>query len=97
MICDETSHGILTWALGLLTATHADRRMAGSPYLIRTNGVTSNSWWALFGSDEARIISVHRHFEVSRGIQRNGLVNNPEVAGSNPVPATRQNGPQRTL
>ena len=26
---DYTSHGILTSALGLLTATHADRRMAG--------------------------------------------------------------------
>ena len=30
MSADETSHGILTSALGLLTATHADRRMAGA-------------------------------------------------------------------
>ena len=29
MSVDDTSHGILTSALGLLTATHADGRMAG--------------------------------------------------------------------
>ena len=29
MSADDTSHEILTSALGLLTATHADRRMAG--------------------------------------------------------------------
>jgi hypothetical protein len=29
MSVDDTSHGILTSALGLLTATHADSRMAG--------------------------------------------------------------------
>ena len=29
MSADDTSHEILTAALGLLTATHADRRMAG--------------------------------------------------------------------
>jgi len=29
MSADDTSHEILTAALGLLTATHADSRMAG--------------------------------------------------------------------
>jgi hypothetical protein len=30
MSADDTSHAILTSALGLLTATHADSRMAGA-------------------------------------------------------------------
>jgi hypothetical protein len=30
MSADDTSHEILTSALGLLTATHADQRMAGA-------------------------------------------------------------------
>jgi hypothetical protein len=37
-------------------------------------------------------------YETDRtGGDRDRLAHNPEVAGSNPVPATRQNGPRRTL
>jgi hypothetical protein len=36
---DDTPHEILTSALGLLTATHADSRMAGPVTMVYLDGV----------------------------------------------------------
>ena len=42
MSADDTSHEILTSALGLLTATHADGRMAGPVTLDYLSGVPTD-------------------------------------------------------
>jgi len=42
MGADYTSHEILTSALGLLTATHADRRMAGAVTMDYLSGVPTD-------------------------------------------------------
>ena len=42
MSADDTSHAILTPALGLLTATHADSRMAGPVTLDYLAGVPTD-------------------------------------------------------
>ena len=42
MSADDTSHEILTSALGLLTATHADRRMAGAVTMDYLSGVPTD-------------------------------------------------------
>ena len=42
MSADDTSHAILTSALGLLTATHADSRMAGPLTLDYLAGVPTD-------------------------------------------------------
>ena len=42
MSADDTSHEILTSALGLLTATHADSRMAGPLTLDYLSGVPAD-------------------------------------------------------
>ena len=42
MTADDTSHEILTSALGLLTATHADHRMAGPLTLDYLAGVPTD-------------------------------------------------------
>ena len=42
MSADDTSHEILTAALGLLTATHADHRMAGPGTLEYLSGVATD-------------------------------------------------------
>ena len=42
MNADDTSHKILTSALGLLTATHADSRMAGPVTLDYLSGVPTD-------------------------------------------------------
>ena len=42
MSADDTSHEILTSALGLLTATHADRRMAGPVTMDYLSGIATD-------------------------------------------------------
>jgi len=42
MSADDTSHEILTAALGLLTATHADSRMAGPTTTDYLSGVSTD-------------------------------------------------------
>ncbi len=42
MSADDTSHAILTSALGLLTATHADGRMAGPVTVEYLSGVPTD-------------------------------------------------------
>jgi hypothetical protein len=42
MSADDTSHAILTSALGLLTATHADSRMAGPVTVDYLSGVPTD-------------------------------------------------------
>jgi hypothetical protein len=59
MSADDTSYEILTSALGLLTATHADRRMAGPltvDYLLRAS-------WRRYGPSDSRVVQ-HTNIDV---------------------------------